>query len=437
MVRLRAVPRIPQDRSRRRGARRWARALALAVALCGVVAGRAAAVEEEGTRAAPAVILISLDGTTPEAVSAAKLPTLQDLERRGASASRLVPVFPSNTFPNHVSLVTGVAPDVHGIVANVFLDPERGLFRYSDDPTWIEVEPIWSIAARNGVVSAAFHWVGSEGPWRSGHGARYWKRFDPDTPETEKVDQMLAWLDISAPMERPRLITAWFRGGDRAGHRYGPASGEVHRTLRAQDRALAGLVAGLEARGAFASTTLLLVSDHGMLAVERHVDLEAALRDRGVAAKVFGGGGFVTVSAGEGSGEAARVLWVARALGLEAYPRREAPAELRLGHPRFGDVAVLAPPGVAIARSEPLRPAMRGSHGYRPEVPGMGAIFVAFGRGARPGADLGEVRALDVAPTVLALLGIPAPGWMEGRPIAELVPPPAGSRGDEEMGGVR
>jgi predicted AlkP superfamily pyrophosphatase or phosphodiesterase len=316
-------------------------------------------------------------------------------------------VFPSNTFPNHVSLVTGVAPDVHGIVGNVFLDPERGLFRYSDDPTWIEVEPIWSIAARNGVVSAAFHWVGSEGPWRSGHGARYWKRFDPDTHETEKVDQMLAWLDLPEPLKRPRLITAWFRGGDRAGHRYGPASGEVHRTLRAQDRALAGLIAGLEARGAFAATTLLLVSDHGMLAVERHVDLDAALRDRGVAAKVLGGGGFVTVSVGEGSGEAARA------------------------------VAVLAPPGVAIARSEALRPAMRGSHGYRPEVRGMGAIFVAFGRGARPGAELGEVRAQDVAPTVLALLGIPAPRWMEGRPIAELVPPAAASGGDEEMGGVR
>jgi predicted AlkP superfamily pyrophosphatase or phosphodiesterase len=437
MVRLQAVPRIPQDRSRRRGAPRWPVALALAVALCGVVAGGAAAVEEGKARGAPAVILISLDGTTPEAVRAAELPTLLDLARRGAAASRLVPVFPSNTFPNHVSLVTGVAPEVHGIVANVFLDPERGLFRYSDDPTWIEVEPIWSIATRNGVVSAAFHWVGSEGPWRNGHGPRYWKRFDADTPETEKVDQMLAWLDLPEPLERPRLITAWFRGGDRAGHRHGPASREVHRTLRAQDRALAGLIAGLEARGAFATTTLLLVSDHGMLPVERHADLDAALRDRGVVAKVLGGGGFVPVSVRGGSGEAARAVSVARALDLEAYPRREAPAELRLGHSRFGDVAVLAPPGVAIARSEALRPAMRGSHGYRPEVRGMGAIFVAFGRGARPGAELGEVRAVDVAPTVLALLGIPAPRWMEGSPIAKLVPPAAGSGGDEETGGAR
>jgi predicted AlkP superfamily pyrophosphatase or phosphodiesterase len=412
-------------------------ALALTVALCGMVVAGAAAVEGERARGAPAVILISLDGTTPEAVRAAELGTLLGLARRGAVASRLVPVFPSNTFPNHVTMVTGVAPEVHGIVSNVFLDPERGLFRYSDDPTWIEVEPIWSIATRHGVVSAAFHWVGSEGPWRSGHGPRYWKRFDKGTPETEKVEQMLAWRDLPEPRERPRLITSWFRGADHAGHRHGPASDEVHGALRAQDRALTGLVAGLEERGAFATTTLLLVSDHGMLAVQRQVDLDAALRDAGVAASVLGGGGFVMVSLREGSGETARAVSVARGLGLEAYARREAPAELRLGHPRFGDIAVLAPPGVAISRSGALRPAMRGSHGYPPDVRGMGAIFVAFGRGARPGTELGEVRAVDVAPTVLALLGIAVPRWMEGSPIAELIPPVAGSTGGVGMGGAR
>ena len=84
------------------------------------------------------------------------------------------------------------------------------------------MEPIWSIAARLGVVSAAFHWVGSEGPWRSGRGPRYWKPFDKGTPETEKVEQMLAWLDLPEPSERPRLITSWFRGADHAGHRDSP-----------------------------------------------------------------------------------------------------------------------------------------------------------------------------------------------------------------------
>jgi len=76
------------------------------------------------------VIVLSLDGTRPADVTPDTLPTLVALAQRGASSTGMVPVFPTNTFPNHVTLVTGVEPDVHGIVNNVFHDPERGLFRY-------------------------------------------------------------------------------------------------------------------------------------------------------------------------------------------------------------------------------------------------------------------------------------------------------------------
>jgi len=96
------------------------------------------------------VILISFDGTRPGV--AATLPTFQRIAKDGAWADRLVPAFPSNTFPNHVTLVTGVSPDRHGIVNNSFDDPVRGRFDYGADPTWHEVEPLWSLAARAGIV---------------------------------------------------------------------------------------------------------------------------------------------------------------------------------------------------------------------------------------------------------------------------------------------
>jgi predicted AlkP superfamily pyrophosphatase or phosphodiesterase len=407
---------IPRSR-RRRWARwaRWGRALALIAALAPGAVAPALAGTTAG--AAPTVVLISLDGTPPDSVREAELLAFAEVARRGATATQLVPVFPTNTFPNHVTLITGVAPEVHGIVGNVFVDPVRGEFRYSDDPSWIEVEPIWSIVGRHSLVSAAFHWVGSEGAWRSGRGPRYWKRFDAGTPEREKVDQILAWLDIPEARDRPRLVTSWFRGGDRAGHVHGPASEAVRKTLREQDRALDRLIRGLDDRGALDHTTLMLVSDHGMAAVEHRVDLQAALRRENVAAKVLGAGGFAILAP---DGAPAAVA-VARGLGLEAWVLEEAPPALRLGNPRFGSAVVIAPPGTAIQPSGLLRPAMRGAHGYRPEAPGMGALFLALGRGARPGSALGEVRAVDVAPTVLALLGIPVPDWMEGKPIPGLV----------------
>lgn len=340
---------------------------------------------------------------------------LVDLALRGAVAERLVPVFPTNTFPNHVSLVTGVTPALHGIVNNVFLDPERGLFRYSGDPSWIEVEPLWSLVARHGVVSASYHWVGSEGPWRSGLGARHWVPFSLHTPESRKVDQILAWLDEESPAERPRLITSWFRGADAAAHHSGPGSKPAVRALRAQDRALARLVAGLDRRRAFETTTLLVVSDHGMADVRRTVDLRQALDAADIDARVFGGGGISFVSLDRGPRDAERVRRVARSLGLDA---RRTAADAATANPRFGDVVVLAPVGTGISSRTG---AMAGAHGYLPEEPAMGALLVAAGRGVRPGTRLGAVRTVDVAPTVLAWLGIDVPPWMVGRPIEALV----------------
>jgi predicted AlkP superfamily pyrophosphatase or phosphodiesterase len=371
--------------------------------------------------APPSVILISLDGTRPADVEKdPDLTTFAELRRRGARASRLIPVFPTNTFPNHVTLVTGVSPDVHGIVNNNFVDSERGEFDKSDDPSWLLAEPLWSLVEKQGVTSAAFHWVGSEGPWSSGRGPRYWKRFNENVPAKAKLEKVLAWL--SGPEPRPRLITVWLRGADAAAHRMGMETPAVRHALLAQDQALGSLVAALDARGAFAHTTLLIVSDHGMAPVYRRIDLPAALRSAQVKGEVSGAGGMATirVEKGQAQGFVARAVSVARGLGLEAWPREESPRELRARHPRFGDVIVIAPPGVALQSAR--TPLMYGVHGYRPQDPWMGALFLAVGRGAPPGAELGELRSLDVAPTILRLLGLEVPDSMEGQPIARLIP---------------
>ena len=394
---------------------RVSRLLASAAALLAALTALPARAETPST-----VILISLDGTRPADVEGADLTTFAELRRRGARASRLTTVFPSNTFPSHVTLVTGVYPDVHGIVNNNFIDPDRGGFDKSDDPTWLLAEPLWSLVAQHGVTSASFHWVGSEGPWSSGRGPRYWKPFDEKIGAKLKFDQVLAWL--AGPEPRPRLITVWLRGADAVAHSEGMQTPAVHRALLAQDEALGRLVAALDARGAFAHTTLLIVSDHGMAPVYRRIDLSAALRSAGVKAEVSGAGGMLTIRVEKGKGEGfiERAVSVARGLGLEAWPRELAPRELHARHPRFGDVVVVAPIGVALqsARTTP----MYGAHGYRPEDPWMGALFLAVGRGAPPGAELGELSSLDVAPTVMRLLGLEVPDTMQGRPIARLVP---------------
>ena len=136
-----------------------------------------AAGEDPAPRApAPAqdtVIVISLDGVRHDYLDRASFPAFARIAREGLRADRLIPVYPSNTFPAHVSLATGATPAVHGIVDNRFWDRvRRERFDYSNDASWIDAEPLWATAERQGVPAAVFVWGGSETDLR-GFAARH------------------------------------------------------------------------------------------------------------------------------------------------------------------------------------------------------------------------------------------------------------------------
>lgn len=361
----------------------------------------------------PIVIMISLDGVRPLDLQKPGLSTLERLMREGASAEHMTPVFPSNTFPNHVSLVTGVLPEAHGIVSNVFKDPVRGKFSYDNDPTWLEAEPLWSFLARAELPSAAYHWVGSEGLWTNGLGATHWKPYKSGIAEQKKIDQILVWLDLPAS-QVPRLMTIWFRGADSSGHRKGPDSSQVVASLQAQDRALAQLVAGIEQRALWPRVTLLIVSDHGMAEVKTNVDVGKHLKQAGVQATLRGGGGFTIIEVVEP--QRARVETVVRELGMELIWRPGVP-RTPIDNARFGSGVIVAPTGTAITRGYSVRGKMKGAHGYWPEAPEMRAVFVAFGRNVSPGQRLGIISNLDVMPTILQLLELDVPSSLQGRAL--------------------
>jgi len=375
----------------------------------------------------PVVILLSWDGTRHDYPERVQTQGLARMQREGARAERLVPVFPSSTFPNHVSLATGTYVDRHGIIDNRFTDREGRTFDYGNDASWIEAEPLWVAAERQGVRAAVFFWVGSETDWR-GRGATYRvKPFDDSIGEAAKVDQILAWLDLPSD-ERPGLIMAWWHGCDHVGHQEGPNSPNIAVQLLAQDAQLVRLLAGLDERKVWDHTTLIIASDHGMSEVSDAVDAGDLLGTRDIRARVGLSGGEAQVYLQDPAQRDAARAALAEVEGLKTYTAEHLPPAYRSYFPgRSGDLTVVAQPPRVLARPNVGQLALAlwsrarghasGGHGYDPELPDMGAIFFALGRGVPSATKLGTVRAIDVAPTAAALLGIDPPAQSEGKAL--------------------
>ena len=371
------------------------------------------------------VVLISMDGVRHDFLDRTPLPALERMQREGMRAERLIPVYPSNTFPGHVSIATGTYPDVHGVIDNHFEDAERGTYRYEDDADWFKAEPLWAAAERQGLPAAAYFWVGSETDW-NGIGARHrMSPFDPNRPEADKAKQMLRWLRLP-DTERPRLIMSYWAGVDSVAHRAGPADPAVVRQLRLQDAALGQLLAGIDALNLWRTLTLLVVSDHGMTAAGELIDTAAALSDAGIYAQVLGSA-VANVYLENAQDLEAAAAALSGLKNVMVHRRNEIPAAWRLRHDgRTGDlVATTVPPFVLTPPSNPLCALMPnrcvflgGHHGYRPDHPDMGGILLALGRGVAAGAALPQAHQIDIAATVARLLNIDPPAQSEGTPVA-------------------
>jgi predicted AlkP superfamily pyrophosphatase or phosphodiesterase len=382
---------------------------------------------------APLVILMSWDGMRHDYLDRAPFPGLTRMQRDGLRAERLIAGWPSSTFPGHVTLATGAWADVHGIVDNEFLDRTRGRYAYSSDASWLEAEPLWIAAERQGIRAATYFWVGSETDWRGQKQHYRIAPFDAERPEAAKVDQMLAWIDLPAD-ERPGLIMAYWRGADGVGHRRGPDSPKIVEQIYAQDAQLLRLLDGIDARHLWADTTVLIASDHGMTALHDTFDLEGFLAEHGFRSRVFGGPGVAHIYLDDAAQRDAAEALLSAHPPLRVYRGDQLPAALHLAFPgRTGDLVVISDPSTPLwypawwvratyAVLGPVADIYPGSHGFDPNLPEMGAILLAMGRGVPKGARIGAVQMTDVAPTVAKLLGIEPPLQSVGTPIPNVAP---------------
>jgi len=368
------------------------------------------------------LILISIDGFRWDYLQRYEAPGLRQLAASGVHLSRLIPSYPTKTFPNHYTLVTGLRPAHHGIVGNWFYDPATGetfgMKKADSNSTerWWLGEPVWITAEKQGVRSGCYYWPGSE----VAHGGvrpTQWLPFDDQVPSSDRVDGLLGWLDLPAT-ERPRLLTLYFSAVDHAGHKLGPDSPEVQKSITEVDQAIARLLAGLEQRGLRDRTDLVIVSDHGMspISPERVIFLEDLMDMATV--EVEATGTYAGVRPKPGTRTAAELAAAIRAKAppqLQVYERGHLPARFHYDGTDRIPAVMLVPDDKWCIESKlgwPARAARydKGNHGWDNETPNMGALFIANGPAFKRGVELPAMDNIHVYNLICDVLGLkPAP----------------------------
>jgi predicted AlkP superfamily pyrophosphatase or phosphodiesterase len=393
-------------------------AVAVAVALWSFGAPARAPIGTLGETSAsqsPRVVLISLDGFRADYVDRPGAVNLRRLASRGVRAERMIPAFPSKTFPNHYTLVTGLTPEHHGIVANVMRDPELGLFRTNDtlaiwEPRWWGGEPIWVTAERQGRRAATYFWPGSEAEI-GGVRPTWYERYQHTRPNEKRVRRALEWLAMPAD-SAPALITLYFSDTDDAGHDAGPLAARTDAAIARLDRAVGAVMDGVDRLGLRSVVNIIVVADHGMtessgqrlIVLDDYIDLSTV--------EIVDWTPVAAIAPRDGDAERVFRALAGRHPNLQVYRKGDVPARLHFNaHPRITPIVAVADEGWTITSSEFLKRRGRdafngGQHGYDPELVSMGAVFVAAGPGIAEGREVPPFRNVHVYSLMAELLGL-------------------------------
>lgn len=404
--------------------------LALSLALAGCTAGApppaSPATAAAADRREPVTILISIDGFRPDYLERGVTPNLNALAAAGARAD-MRPSFPTKTFPNHYTLVTGLRPDRHGMIENYVEDPRRPGVRFDKkdpkqafDPFWWDAaEPLWITAEKQGLRTATMLWPGSEVAF-SGRRPTYWRRYAERLDDEARLRGALDWLRLPEA-SRPRFVAVYLEKVDQAGHDYGPDSPETTRAIGAVDAQIGAFRRELATLAPQAD--VVVVSDHGMEATSRDrvVRIDAMVGAQSI--HVVSDGTFMSFAARPGEERRVEALLLGRHDHFQCWRKGNLPARLHYGtNPRVQPIFCLADRGWVLLAREPGQAFDVGNHGYDNRDPDMRALFIAAGPDILRDRRVPMFDNVDVYPFLARLIGVRArPGDGKGATLGRLL----------------
>ncbi|XP_047460671.1 venom phosphodiesterase 1 [Mugil cephalus] len=338
------------------------------------------------------LLLVSLDGLRAEYLQtwSTLIPVLDKLKRCGTSAPYMQAAFPSKTFPNHYTIVTGLYPESNGLIDNVMYDPVfDAVFSLSspekENPDWYLGQPIWHTARYQGLKSGTFFWPGSDVKI-NGSFPNIYQPYNGKVPFEERVFTVLKWLQLPDD-ERPDFYTLYLEEPDKSGHKYGPVSGGIITSLQGVDQIIRQLMNGLKQIGLHRCLNIIIVADHGM---------ESTSCDRKeVLQELVGDTSGLVVSEGplgrirpenkdtvlDSAGLVSNMTCKKPDQKIKPYLKAHLPKRLHFANSRrIEDVSVLVEPKWLFERAPgSLTFCSGGTHGYDNDVESMHAVFVSYG----------------------------------------------------------
>jgi predicted AlkP superfamily pyrophosphatase or phosphodiesterase len=366
------------------------------------------------------LVLVSLDGFRWDYAERDSAANLLALGKQGVWAPQgMLPSFPSLTFPNHYTIVTGLYPEHHGLVANSFYDEQKQA-RYAinnipavTDGSWYSGVPLWSLAESQGMRTACLFWPGSEAKI-AGYRPTWYATFDgkteaTDTVENARIDDAVALLKLPAA-DRPHFLTIYYSEPDHEGHMFGPDAPETRAAVHKIDSLIGKLKAALDSTGL--PIDLVIISDHGMVKIEGPwitLDKFADLTNfEAVGSLLYG----------KTEEDRARVYNQLKhaSSSFVVYRQKDVPAGLHYNqNPREGDPVVIATGPYSIRAHEPPAgrpdtPPIAGAHGFDPHImPEMKASFYAAGPDIVRGKTVVPFENVNLYPWMAHILGLNPP----------------------------
>jgi len=353
------------------------------------------------------VVLVSMDGFRWDYEKQFNLPNLKQIAKEGVHAKSMKPSYPSKTFPNHYSIVTGLYPDHHGIINNVFYDSALNeSFSLSsnakNDSKFYGGNPIWNVAEQQGVKTASFFWPGSDLDKRR---PSYYKNYDSKIPYEARIDTVLKWLQLPEK-QRPHLVTLYFDEPDHTGHNFGPLSPENKKMVIKMDSIMGELSRRLDQLAIGKQINLIIVSDHGMTDIsnDKKVAVLDYLKPEWLGYKEVINP-IMSLESKPGFQDS-----IAKALKkvphIKFWKSNEVPKRLHYGtNPRVHDFVIEAKKGYSLVSKKSTH-IKGGTHGYDNNEKDMHAIFYAKGPAFKINKEVKTFENVSVYPLIAHILGL-------------------------------